>query len=107
MIALEALEVLLYLDDLRVIVARGDYLLGALNESALVVESVEQYGQFALEGNVVEAPFPVGLSAACAFGSNAEVEVLRLACLLGDDVRDAAVLFAINGDAPHAAEYRP
>ena len=104
MIALEALEVLLNLTDLCVVVARGDNLLGALYQSALVVKSIEQYGQFGLQGYVVEALFPLGLAAARTFGRDAQAELLRLASLLGNNVCHAAVLLPIHRYAPHATE---
>ena len=99
MLPAEILEVFFYLGHLLLHIPVGDNHLRALDESLLVVDSIQQNGEIGLHGDEIETLLPVGIRRTSALGSDAELELvhlLRLGCKI---VGHAGVLRAPYGNA--------
>lgn len=102
--AFEVLEILLDFMHLSLNITIGDDGLGALDESLLIVDTVEQDRESGLLGDEVEAFLPVRICRTGTFRSNAQLEDRQLAGGLCQVIGHAGAFGTPDGNASHTSE---
>ena len=104
MFSFERLEVELDFAHVPFDVSAGIQVFFGSDAFLLVIDAHEHDGDFRSLCDVVEAPFPVRIGRAGAFGRDGEVEFLAFLCLPDNLVDQRCMLVAPHGDASHPPE---